>query len=58
MKVNSRNNEGLGVRDSMVEEVDSFTYLLVQVTRDGGATLDIKKRTALAYASFNRLNKI
>ena len=29
-----------------------------QVTRDGGVTLDIKKRTALVYASFNRLNKI
>ena len=29
-----------------------------QVTRDGGVTLDIKKRTSLAYANFNRLNKI
>ena len=27
MKVNSRNKKGLRVRDSMVEEVDSFTYL-------------------------------
>ena len=26
MKVNSRNNKGLKVRESMVEEVDSFTY--------------------------------
>ena len=58
MKVNSRNNEELRVRDSMVEEVDSFTYLGAQVTKDGGATLDIKKRTALAYASFSRLIKI
>lgn len=58
MKVNSRNNEGLRVRDSMVEEVDSFTYLGAQVMKDGGATSDIKKMTALAYASFNRLNKI
>ena len=58
MKVNSRNNEGLRVRESMVEEVDSFSYLGAQVTKDGGATLAIKKRTALAYASFNRLIKI
>ena len=58
MKVNSRNSEGLRVRDSVVEEVDSFTYLGAQVTRDGGGTLDIKKRTVLAYASCNRLNNI
>ena len=58
MKVNSRNSEGLRVRDSLVEEVDSFTYLEAQVTRDKGGTLDIKRRTALAYASFNRVNKI
>ena len=57
MKVNSRNNERLRVRESMVEEVDSFTYLGAQVTKDG-ATLDIKKRAALAYASFNRLIEI
>ena len=55
MKVNSRNNERLRVRESMVEEVDSFTYLGAQVTKDGGATLDIKKRAALAYASLNRI---
>ena len=42
----------------MVMEVDSFTYPGAQVTKDGGATLDIKKRSALAYASFNRLIKI
>jgi len=48
----------LRVRDSMVEEVDSFTYLGAQVTKDGGATLGINKRTVLLYASFNRLNKI
>ena len=49
MKVNSGNNEGLRVRDSVVGEVGSFTYLGAQVKKDGGGTLDIKKRTALAY---------
>ena len=58
MKVNSWNNEGLKVRESIVEEADSFTYLGAQVTKDGEAALDIKKRTALVYASFNRLIKI
>ena len=37
--------------------MDSSTYLGVRVTKDGGATLDIKKSTELAYASFNRLTK-
>lgn len=43
MKISSRNDEGLRVRENMVEEVDSFIYLGTQVTKDGGATLDIKK---------------
>ena len=28
------------------------------MSADGAGTLDIKKRTALAYASVNRLNKV
>lgn len=43
MKISNRNDEGLRVRENMVEEVDSFIYLGTQVTKDGGATLDIKK---------------
>ena len=39
------------------EEVNSFTYLAAQVTRDGGETLDTKKGTALAYANIARLKK-
>lgn len=58
MKINSRNNEGLRVRESMVGELDSFIYSGAQVTTDEGATLDIKKMTGLAYASFNRPIKI
>lgn len=58
MKVNIMNNERLRARDSMVEEVDRRTFLATQVMKDRGATLDIKKRIALAYASFNRFNKI
>ena len=59
MTVNSKSSEELRVRDSMVEEGNSFTYLRRLVTRDDRVgTLKIKKRTILAYASFNRLNKI
>ena len=51
MKVKSWNDDELRVREreSMVEEGDRFTYLGMEVTKDGGATLDIKKRTALVY---------
>ncbi|KAL9964262.1 hypothetical protein ACROYT_G027879 [Oculina patagonica] len=31
MKVNSRNNEELRIRDRVVEEMDSFTHLVAQV---------------------------
>ena len=58
MKVNIMNSERLRATDSMVEEVDRRTFLGKQVTKDRGATLDIKKRIALAYAIFNKFNKI
>ncbi|KAK7484262.1 hypothetical protein BaRGS_00024511 [Batillaria attramentaria] len=35
-----------------VEEVESFTYLGANVTKDGGGTADIKRRVAPASASF------
>ena len=57
MKVDSWNSEGLRVRQRGGGS-GQFHLTGAQVTRDGGVTLDIKKRTALAYASCNRLNKI
>lgn len=38
--------------------MDSFTYLGANVTKCGGGTADIRKRIAMAGASFRRLNKI
>ena len=43
MKDNSRNEEKLKVRGNEVEEVESFTYLEANATKDGGGTADFKK---------------
>jgi len=58
MKVNSRNIDGLRVGDQEVEEVENFTYLGANVTKDGGGTADVKKRVALASAQMKRLSNI
>nr|KAG5687784.1 hypothetical protein BaRGS_025678 [Batillaria attramentaria] len=58
LKTNSKSNASLKVGHSEVEEVESFTYLGANVTKDGGGTADIKKRIALASASFKRLSNI
>ena len=50
LKVNNKNCE--------VEEVDSFTYLGANVTKDGGRTTDVRNRIAMASGSFRRLDSI
>ncbi|KAK7495707.1 hypothetical protein BaRGS_00013154, partial [Batillaria attramentaria] len=58
LKTNSKSDASLKVGHSEVEEVESFTCLGANVTKDGGGTADIKKRVALASASFKRLSNI
>jgi hypothetical protein len=58
MKVNSKSKSSLNVRNSEVEEVDNFTYLDDNVIKEGGGTADIRKRIAMADASFRRLDTI
>lgn len=55
MKVNSNNKASLRVRNSKAKEVDRFTYLGANVTKDDGGTADIRKRIAMTSASFRRL---
>ncbi|KAK7502126.1 hypothetical protein BaRGS_00006490, partial [Batillaria attramentaria] len=43
-ETNGKSNASLKVGHSEVEEVESFTYLGANVTKDGGGTADIKKR--------------
>lgn len=56
MKVNSNNKTSLRVRNSKAKEVDRFTYLGANVTKDDGGTADIRKRIAMTNASFRRLD--
>lgn len=56
MKVNSNNKTSLRVRNSEAKEVDRFTYLGANVTKDDGGTADIRKRIAMTNASFRRLD--
>jgi len=58
MKTNSKSDNKLKVGESEVEEVESFTYLGANVTKDGGGTVDVKKRVALASVQFKRLSNI
>jgi len=46
------------VENCDIEEVDSFTYLDANVTKDGGSTADARKRIAMASGSFRRLDSI
>lgn len=56
MKVNSNNKASLRVRNSEAKEVDRFTYLGANVTKDDDGTADIRKRIAMTNASFRRLD--
>ena len=58
LRSNSKREENLTAGNSEVENLDTLTYLAANVTKDGGSTADIKRRTALASASFRRLNNI
>lgn len=44
MKVNSNNKISLRVRNSEVKEVDRFIYFGVNVIKDDGGIVDIRKR--------------
>lgn len=55
LKVNSKSEASLTAGKSDAKEVDRITYLGVNVTKDERSTADIKKRIAMAGASFWRL---
>lgn len=53
-----KSTASLNVTNSEIEEVDSFTYLGANVTKDGGVTGDIRKKIAMAGQSIRRLDSI
>ena len=46
------------VRGNEIEEVENFTYLGANVTKDGGGAVDVRRRIALASAQFKRISNI
>ena len=58
MKANSRSDEKLRVRGIEVEEVESFTYLGANMTKEGGGTVDVRRRIALASAQLKQISNI
>lgn len=53
-----KSTASLNVTNCEIEEVDSFTYLGANVTKDGGVTADIRKKIAMAGQSIRRLDSI
>lgn len=53
-----KSTASLNVTNCEIEEVDSFTYLGANVTKDGRVTGDIRKKIAMAGPSFRRLDSI
>lgn len=45
-----KSTASLNVTNSEIEEVDSFTYLGANVTKDGRVTADIRKKIAIQEA--------
>ena len=45
------------VLEREIEEVKKFTYLGADVTKNGGATADVKKRISLASGQFKQLSR-
>lgn len=58
LKVSSKSKVSLTLGNSVAEEVDSFKYLVANVTKDGGSTADIRKRVTMTSTSFRRLENI
>ena len=58
LKLNSKNSEKITCEDSVLEEVEKFTYLGSVVGRDGGVEADIRSRIGKAQCAFNNLKNI
>lgn len=53
-----KSTASFNVTNCEIEEVDSFTYLGANVTKDAGVTADIRKKIAMAGQSIRRLDSI
>ena len=58
MRVNIKSEVKLTVKAIDIQEVDSFTYLGINVTKDGRGSVDFRRRISLASAQFKRITSI
>ena len=58
MKINAKNQEGIDINGSNIDEAAEFTYLGAKVCKEGGGMKDLRNRIAKARGAFVRLKKI
>ena len=58
MKINAKNQEGIAINGSNIDEAAEFTYLGAKVCKEGGGMKDLRNRIAKARGAFVRLKKI
>ncbi|XP_048729765.2 uncharacterized protein LOC125647117 [Ostrea edulis] len=57
MKINAKSKQSIKIRDTILEEVEEFTYLGSIVIVNGGTDADVKTRINKARVIFNILGK-
>ncbi|XP_048772952.2 uncharacterized protein LOC125678500 [Ostrea edulis] len=58
MKINAKSKQPIKIRDTILEEVEEFTYLGIIVSVNGGTDADVKTRINRARVIFNILGKV
>ena len=55
MKINAKNQEGIDINGSNIDEAAEFTYLAAKVWKESGGMKDLRNRIAKARGAFVRL---
>ena len=58
MKINAKSKEPVSINNTVVEEVEDFTYLGSKITSDGDSGKDVQSRLTKAKGAFAALKKI
>jgi hypothetical protein len=58
IRVNTIVNQEIGLSKENIERSSDFYYLGSVVAKDGGASVDVKKRIQKAIGSFSKLRKV
>ena len=58
MKMNTNSGEPMTLKDTQLEEVESFTYLGSIINKEGGTDTDVKARIGKSRAAFLQVKNI